>query len=205
MDTVRLRSEIGAVDQLCEELLLLRRRRAGSLTAAELGREMEMLNRAVSSGAKHVLIRKIELLDNDSLLREIGVLKAIMASASQMLSCPGVQGELSEKGFSLENVSLRLHNGLNRVQRLRQALSEHKKLVHGLLSRAKAKNSDLELLERVLHAVNEWEDCLEKEHKTISKVAAMQENHPAHRVAAGIVLPVAAATGLVLGHSDCWA
>jgi hypothetical protein len=201
----RVRRAGGIIHSASAELLRLRKERIGNRSVAELREELGRLNRAVATGSRHLLRQKKEFFEHDTLAREIGLLKTIVVSAQELLSYPAVQEELSGKKFSVEKITAGLHKGINRVQRLRHALANHERLFSHLARGIAVKAVDLERLEHLLLSINDWEEHLEKEHKTIAKTTELQGNHLPHKVAASLVLPVASASAKILDHTDYWA
>ncbi len=209
MDAKQVRTAVGTIVTALAELQALRWHRTGKWTAEDLRTEIDAMNRGAAAGNGLLLRQKAQWFNADSVRKELGNLKTIMETLARCLD-EDVRREIDAEGYSLGKTIQPINVTLQFIEEMRAALNRHESLQNKILQGQPVDTNEIISLERQLLELTDFEeqvaplDEIAMQRVTNSsqyRTAEKQPRSTLQRLAAAVVLPVAAAAAMFFGMS----
>ena len=210
MDAKNLQRSLATLVTALRELRDLREHRTGGKDNDALRADMDALNAGIARGNGMLLQQKLAWFHHDSLRRELGNLKVIMQALQSCLD-EDVRQELAAEGASPDKIARHIESSLDWITVFRGAVDRHEQLVAEALSGKPTSAGEIASLENRLLRFNDWEEKVSAMGTgALAKIApyakslGTQEPSMLRRIAASIVLPLAAAAAMMFSASPAY-
>jgi tetratricopeptide (TPR) repeat protein len=209
MDAKQVKAAVSTIVTALAELQDLRWHRTGKLSADDLRAELAAMNNGAALGNGLLLRQKAQWFNYDSVRKELGNLKTIMETLARCLD-EDVRREIDAEGYSLGKTIQPINVTLQFIEEMRAALNRHELLQNKISQGQPVDAREIASLETQLVELTDFEeqvaplDEIAMQRVTQSsqyRSADKQPRSTLQRLAAAVVLPVAAAAAMFFGMS----
>lgn len=209
MDAKQVRTAVSTIVTALAELQDLRWHRTGKLSGEELRDNLNAMNQGAALGNGLLLRQKAQWFNYDTVRKELGNLKTIMETLARCLD-EDVRREIDAEGYSLGKTIQPINVTLQFIEEMRAALNRHELLQKKIEQGQPVDAREIASLESQLVELTDFEeqvaplDEIAMQRVTNSaqyRSAEKQSRSTLQRLAAAVVLPVAAAAAMFFGMS----
>ena len=179
--------------------------RMGRHSAVDMHEELQAIRSGLAMGNGLLLPQMRVWFDVESMRKELGNLQTIMMIVEKSLD-KEVRSEINSEGYSANKTFIPIERALQSIEGYRSALDQHEKLMKGAQQGARLSVQELASLEDTLLRFTELEERViaygetaVKRIEPVRKTFAKQPRKGLSRIAAGFILPIAAAAATMFG------
>jgi hypothetical protein len=179
--------------------------RMGRHSAEDMHEELQAIRSGLAMGNGLLLPQMRTWFDVESMRKELGNLQTIMMIVEKSLD-KEVRSEINSEGYSANKTFIPIERALQSIEGYRSALDQHEKLMKGAQQGARLSVQELASLEDTLLRFTELEERViaygetaVKRIEPVRKTFSKQPRKGLSRIAAGFILPIAAAAASMFG------
>lgn len=179
--------------------------RMGRHSAEDMHEELQAIRSGLAMGNGLLLPQMRTWFNVESMRKELGNLQTIMMIIEKSLD-KEVRSEINSEGYSANKTFIPIERALQSIEGYRSALDRHEKLMKGAQQGARLSVQELASLEDTLLRFTELEERViaygetaVKRIEPVRKTFSKQPRKGLSRIAAGFILPIAAAAATMFG------